>query len=65
MIDLEPRTEHADFFGCPVRLRAQANAVVFAAADLERPFVTFNPHMLNALLPYLKANTPLPPPARW
>lgn len=48
---------HATFFGCPLHLGASGNAIVFAGADLRRPFVTHNPQMLNALLPYLQANT--------
>lgn len=53
--------EHAAFFGCPLRLGAASNAVVFAGADMKRPFSTYNPQMLNALLPYLQANTPASP----
>jgi AraC-like DNA-binding protein len=55
---LDPRAEHAAFFGCPLYLGADDNVIVFAAPDLERPFVTSNPQMLKALLPYLDVSTP-------
>jgi hypothetical protein len=35
--------------------------VVFAASDTERPFLTHNPQLLNALLPHLQANSPSSP----
>jgi AraC-like DNA-binding protein len=49
---------HEGYFGCPVRLGAPANALVFDVADLARPFLTHNPPMLRALDPYLRAHTP-------
>jgi AraC-like DNA-binding protein len=55
---LEAGAGHATFFRCPVRLGAGRNALTFAAIDLARPFTTHNPDMLNALIPYLRANTP-------
>ncbi len=55
---LDKGAEHAAFFSCPIRLGAGKNAVVFAAEDTKKPFVTSNPQMLSALLPYLQANTP-------
>ena len=55
---LEPGAEHASFFGCPPRLRARHDALVFHAEDIARPFSTHNPQMLDALLPYLQANAP-------
>jgi AraC-like DNA-binding protein len=55
---LEPGSQHADFFGCPLRLGATHHGLVIDAADLERPYLTFNPQLLNALLPYLEASTP-------
>lgn len=64
---LEDGAGHAAFFRCPVHLGAAHDAVVFAAEDVARPFVTFNPELLDALLPYLRANTPASPqsvPAR-
>ncbi|MGQ0659816.1 AraC family transcriptional regulator [Sphingosinicella sp.] len=55
---LEDGAQHAAFFGCPLRLGAPRNAMVFAAADLALPFSTHNPDMLGALIPYLRANIP-------
>ncbi|MEO5730028.1 MAG: AraC family transcriptional regulator [Byssovorax sp.] len=58
---LEEGGAHAAFFGCPVRLGAASNAVVFAAEDTLRPFLTHNPQLLSALVPYLQANIPPSP----
>ena len=55
---LDERAGHARFFRCPIRLGTSSNAVVFAAADTKRPFLTHNPQLLAALLPYLLAQTP-------
>jgi AraC-like DNA-binding protein len=55
---LESGAGHAEFFRCPVQLGAGRNALTFAAQDLARRFTTYNPEMLNALMPYLQANTP-------
>jgi AraC-like DNA-binding protein len=55
---LEGGSTHAAFFRCPIRLGAAENGVVFDAEDAARPFVTFNPPLQSALLPYLQANTP-------
>jgi AraC-like DNA-binding protein len=41
--------------GCPVRFEGRANAIVFAKADLDRPFVTHNAELLAALAPQLEA----------
>ncbi|NWE23717.1 AraC family transcriptional regulator [Pseudomonas sp. P7548] len=45
----------ADFFGCPVRFGAERNALVFDAADLNRPFPGHNPELLDILNPVLTA----------
>jgi AraC-like DNA-binding protein len=58
---LDAGAEHAAFFGCPIRIGAAENAVLFAAEDTAKPFVTFNPQLLDALLPYLQANMPPAP----
>ena len=55
---LDAGSVHAAFFRCRIRLDAPDNALVFDGADLTRPFLTFNPPMLQALLPYLNASTP-------
>lgn len=38
-----------DHFGCPVRFNARRNALVFRAADLDRPFVTHNADLAAAV----------------
>ena len=55
---LDDRAGHTAFFRCPIRLGSERNAIVFAAEDVERPFLTHNPEMLRALVPYLEATTP-------
>ena len=40
-------------FNCPVRFRAGRNAVIYAKADLDRPFLTYNPDLVAALAPQL------------
>lgn len=45
----------ADFFGCRVRHNAERNALVFDAADLNRPFPGHNPELLEMLNPGLVA----------
>jgi AraC-like DNA-binding protein len=55
---LEDAAAHAEFFRCPIRLGAPANSVAFSAQDSARRFVTHNPQLLGALMPYLQANTP-------
>jgi AraC-like DNA-binding protein len=39
------------YFGCPVVCGAARNAIVFRAADAERPFVTRNAELLGMLAP--------------
>jgi AraC-like DNA-binding protein len=46
---------HERYFGCPVRYGASRNALIFGAADLDRPFVTHNPELLRLLTPHLDA----------
>jgi AraC-like DNA-binding protein len=41
-------------FGCAVRFGARRNAIVFARADLDRPFLTHNPDLFGALAPQLE-----------
>lgn len=55
--------EHEAFFRCAIRLGASRNAIAFALDDARDPFATRNPELLNALLPHLQANTPVPPDA--
>lgn len=42
-------------FGCPVRFEGRENTLVFAKADLDRPFVTHNAELLAVLAPQLDA----------
>jgi AraC-like DNA-binding protein len=42
-------------FGCPARFGARHNAIVFARADLDRPFLTHNADLLAAVAPQLEA----------
>lgn len=42
-------------FNCPVRFNAGRNALVFSAADGERPFLTYNPDLLGAVGTHLEA----------
>jgi AraC-like DNA-binding protein len=51
----DDRDMHARYFGCQVSYGASRNALVFAAADLNRPFVTHNPELLRLLTPHLDA----------
>ena len=60
---LDAGGEHEDFFRCAIRLGAPRNAIAFALDDTRDPFATRNPELLNALLPHLQANTPVPPDA--
>jgi AraC-like DNA-binding protein len=46
---------HERYFGCPVKYGATHNAMIFDAADLDRPFVTHNPELLRLLTPHLDA----------
>ncbi len=59
---LDPGAQHADFFRCPVVLGAAVDAVTFRGDDARRPFHTHNPSMLQALDPYLRAQTPTESP---
>jgi AraC-like DNA-binding protein len=49
------REMHTHYFRCPVTYGAARNALIFDAADLERPFVTHNPELLRLLTPHLDA----------
>ena len=60
---LDRGATHAKFFGCSIRTGARHNAVVFSSDDVSRAFVTFNPELTAALLPYLRAQTPRSQPS--
>jgi AraC-like DNA-binding protein len=42
-------------FGCPTKLDAHENTIVFATADLNRPFLTHNPDLFATIAPQLEA----------
>jgi len=42
-------------FQCPVKFRADRNALVFDKAEIDRPFLTHNPELLAMLAPQLEA----------
>ncbi len=42
-------------FGCPVKLDARQNTIVFGKADLDRPFLTHNADLFAAVAPQLEA----------
>ncbi|GIF72066.1 AraC family transcriptional regulator [Asanoa siamensis] len=52
--------EHHDYFRCPIRLDQPVTTIAFGATDAARPFVSHNPDLLRALLPYLEKRTPSP-----
>jgi AraC-like DNA-binding protein len=49
------RGMYEEHFGCPVKLGARENAIVFARTDLDRPFLTHNPDLLAVIAPQLDA----------
>ena len=42
-------------FGCTAKFGARGNAIVYAATDLDRPFLTHNPDLWAAIAPQLDA----------
>ena len=42
-------------FGCPAKLAARQNTIVFAKADLDRPFLTHNADLFATVAPQLEA----------
>jgi AraC-like DNA-binding protein len=49
------REGYETYFGCSVRFKAPANALVFATSDLDRAFRTHNADLLAMLAPQLEA----------
>ncbi|WP_179266517.1 AraC family transcriptional regulator [Asanoa hainanensis] len=49
---------HHDYFRCPIHLGRPVTTIAFGAADAARPFLSHNPDLLRALLPYLEKRTP-------
>lgn len=46
---------HAHYFGCPIHLGAEHNALILNTADLEKPFSGHNQDMIDILTPPLTA----------
>lgn len=46
---------HEDYFGCPIRFGAPRNILVLRGDDLDRPFRSHNPGLLEMLSPALAA----------
>jgi AraC-like DNA-binding protein len=42
-------------FQCPVKFNCKHNALVFSKADMDRPFITYNPDLLAVVAPQLEA----------
>src|SRR5437773_343809 len=49
------RELYESHFLCPVRFKANQNALVFSKANMELPFVTYNADLLAAIAPQLEA----------
>ncbi|HEX6851990.1 MAG TPA: AraC family transcriptional regulator [Candidatus Polarisedimenticolaceae bacterium] len=48
------RRMYEQHFGCPVEFGARRNAIVFAKADLDRPFLTHNADLFASIAPQLE-----------
>ena len=42
-------------FRCPIKFKANQNALIFSKADMELPFVTYNADLLATVAPQLEA----------
>lgn len=49
------RRVYENHFGCPVEFSAIQNRIVFSVDAVNRPFVTYNPDLLELLVPQLEA----------
>ena len=49
------REMYEKHFQCPVKFRADRNALIFNKGDMELPFVTHNPDLLGTVAPQLEA----------
>jgi AraC-like DNA-binding protein len=49
-----PRKAYEAHFGCPVKFDARQNVLVFAKADVDRPFLTHNPDLFATIAPQLE-----------
>jgi len=57
-VEFQRRPAHREMyeahFRCPVRFKSNQNALIFRKADVELPFVTYNPDLLAAVAPQLE-----------
>jgi len=51
----EHRQMYEKHFGCPIHFKSSRNALLFRSSDLDRPFQTYNPDLLNLISPQLEA----------
>jgi AraC-like DNA-binding protein len=56
--ELDPGSHHQHWFKCDIQLGTTEPIIEFSSKDAALPFLTHNAHMLEALQPYLQANTP-------
>lgn len=49
------REVYESHFRCPVKFNARQNALIFHAADMNLPFITYNADLLSAVAPQLEA----------
>ncbi len=49
------RRLYEKYFGCPVKFGARHNKIFFSIEDISRPFVTYNPDLLELVAPQLEA----------
>lgn len=53
--DARSREVYESHFGCPAKFDSRQNTLVFARADLDRPFLTHNAELFAAVAPQLDA----------
>ena len=46
---------YENFFACPVKFGARHNRLFFRVEDLDQPFITYNPDLLEAIAPQLES----------
>jgi AraC-like DNA-binding protein len=49
------RRMYEDYFGCPVKFGARYNKLYFRVEDVNEPFITHNPDLLDLVSPQLEA----------
>jgi AraC-like DNA-binding protein len=60
-IDLVRGPAHRDYFRCPIPLDRPVTTIAFGVTDAAGPFLSHNPDLLRALVPYLDKHTPSHP----